>query len=109
MVEASQYSLAIWDIYDGMKYKLGNSLSENSNMIFRYLNDSDWVGVTKMLTWCAAAKSVYRTDTTLDELVKARMQQKEARLEQSLEGFGFTLDSSEALRLVVDVGRPEKV
>ena len=50
-MEASQYAVAIWDIFDGMKYQLGNCLAENSNMIFRYLYDSDWVsfGATRMI------------------------------------------------------------
>lgn len=92
-----------------MELRINICLSENSLMIFRYLYDFDWVPTVKMLTWCAASKSVSRTDTPLDDLVKARMRQKEERLEQSLEGFGFALDSSESFRLVLDPGRPEKV
>lgn len=109
MVEASHYSVLIGEIISGMNRHLGTSLAENSNMIFRYLYDSNWTNVVKQLTCCAHDKSETKTDTTLDELVKARMAQKEEQLEKRLNGFNFYLDSPESTGLVTDSGRIEKV
>ena len=109
MVEASYYSALIGEIITGMHHHLGNALAENSNMIHRYLVDGDWTDVVNKLTWSAHDKYATRTDSSLDDLVKTRMAQKEERLEKMLQGFNFYLDSPESTSLVVDPGRPEKV
>lgn len=109
MVESALYSQNICGMLGGMYYRLSCTRVENHNIIFSYLYNKTWSLVVKALTWCAAVKSVTRTDTPLDDLVKARMQQKEERLEKSLDGFNFVLDSPESLHLVCDPGRIEKV
>jgi hypothetical protein len=109
MVEASYYSTLIGEIINEMNWHIGNSLAENSNMIFRYLYDSNWTDVVKKLTCCAHDKFETRTDTMLDDLVKAHMAQKEEQLEKRLAGFNFYLDSPESISLVTDPGRIEKV
>jgi hypothetical protein len=92
-----------------MDQGLGDSLAENHNIIFNYLTHESWTKVVKELAWCVASRTPPSTNTPLDGLVKISMFQKEERLERSLSRFNFLLDSPEALRLVIDSGRIEKV
>lgn len=92
-----------------MEQGLADSLTENHNILFNYLTHESWTRVVKGLAWCAASRTPPSTDTPLDDLVKISMLQKEERLERSLSRFNFLLDTPEALRLVIDSGRIEKV
>ena len=106
--ESANYSQLICSIYSGMRYRLGDTLAENAGMVFGYLI-ADWASSVKLLTWCANGKTEARTDTPLDELVRAHMKHSEERIEASLDHFFFTLDSPEALALVCETTRIEKV
>ncbi|KAF8288826.1 hypothetical protein DL93DRAFT_1177376 [Clavulina sp. PMI_390] len=108
IVESAYYAFEIWDIYRFANVMLSSALTENCNGVFQYLDNLMWVIPMKQLTWCAATKSTWRTDSPLDDLIKTRMQQKEDRLEASLESFDFTFDSMESVKLVMDPGRFEK-
>ena len=109
MVEASYYSALIGEIIEAMNDCLGDTLAENHSMIFRFLVDGDWMDVVTKLALSAHEKCTIRTDSSLDNLVKAHMAQKEEQLEKRLEGFNFYLDSPESMGLVTDPGRVEKV
>lgn len=106
--ETAYYSQLIGSIYSGMRYRLGNTLSQNSGLVFTYLI-GDWANTVKLLTWCGNAKADARTDTALDDLVRAHMKLSEDKIEASLHDFLFTLDSPEALGLVCETNRIEKV
>lgn len=92
-----------------MEEGLGNSLAENHNIIYNYLTHDSWTSVVKSLAWCAGCKSTTKTETPLDSLVEASMLRKEERLEKNLDRFQFLLDTPDALRLICDPGRLEKV
>jgi hypothetical protein len=91
-----------------MRWRLGDVITENSGIAFSYLIAS-WADTVKSLTWCANAKYETQTDTGLDDLVKLHMKLVEDRLEESLGGFYFNLDSPESLLLVCQGNRLEKV
>ncbi|KAF8308150.1 hypothetical protein DL93DRAFT_2231827 [Clavulina sp. PMI_390] len=107
-VEAAYYSLKIWDIYKIAQHGLANMPANDCNNVFQYLHDLSWVHTMRQLTWCAASKSTWRTDSPLDDLVRKSMVQKETRLEYKLEGFGFIFDSVESVKLVMDSTTFEK-
>lgn len=109
LVESSYYSHAIGSLLYSMEQGLGDSLAENHNIIFDYLTHESWTKVVRALAWCAASRTPPRTSTALDDLIKTSMLKKEERLERSLSRFNFLLDTPEALRLVIDSGRVEKV
>ena len=106
--ESASYSLLISTIGSGMRSRLEETLAENAGMVFGYLK-AEWTETIKGLTWCANTKSSPRTDSPLDDLVRAHMGLSEERIEASLERFFFTLDSPEALALVCETTRIEKV
>lgn len=106
--ESAYYSQLISSIYEGMCDRLGDALTENAGMVFNYLI-SDWSSSVKALTWCSNDKFGARTDTPLDDLVRIHMKLTEERIENSLNRLFFTLDSPEALGLVCESTRLEKV
>lgn len=88
--------------------RLGDTLAENSGMVFNYLH-SQWGFSVKALAWCTSRDLWARTDTPLDDLVRVHMKLTEERIEDSLNGFFFTLGSPEDIALVCESTRLEKV
>lgn len=92
-----------------MAERLGNTIADNHNIVLQHLDNWNWTEIIRLLTWSAAASSETKTDTSLDDLIKARMLRKEERLEKTLIGFNFALDTPESLHLITQAGRIEKV
>lgn len=89
--------------------RLGNTIAKNHNIILMHLDNGNWTKSTKLLTWSAAASSGTWTDSTLDDLIRERMVQKEERLETILTVFNCVLDTPELLNMITQAGRIEKV
>jgi hypothetical protein len=108
LVECSRYGRLINETLSFMKILFGGVRLENSQAILLYFQKG-WTDYINLLTYSAGSKTEFTTDTPLDDLVKARMKQKEDRLDKALKPLFYHIDTPETLILVCGEGRLEKV
>jgi hypothetical protein len=109
LVESACYGRLINETLSFMRSLFGGVRLENSLSVLYYFQSGRWSDSIDLLTYSAGNKTESMTDTPLDDLVKARMAQKEARLDAALQPLFYHIDAPETLTLVCGEGRLEKV
>ncbi|KAF8340736.1 uncharacterized protein EI90DRAFT_3117280 [Cantharellus anzutake] len=106
-VETSIYAQLIHALLSQMRGLANTAHVANSRIIQGYFHGR-WVLELNRLVKCTMFKNRDFTNTPLDDLIKARIEEKRERLVPALQRLYFDLDDVESLELIKEPGRIEK-